>query len=103
MEETTHTVFTVMPALHEQDPERSMWRVRHADATVRVCLAYFERVNGPQSEIAKTALGNYRVHVPVNASSVVSVVRSMLERHEGMEIISENEEPGLGIITAVRG
>lgn len=94
--EGEHAVFTVRPAPHEQDRDRSAWRARHAAETVGFLYAWFETA-GTSAPLV-TSAGTYRVHVP--APGTVDRVREMLADHEGMTIVSEASEPGAGLIEA---
>lgn len=94
-ETATHTVLTVRPADHEAgDLAREAWRAKHADETVSIAGAYFE--SDEEGVPARSPDGTYRVHVL--AAGNLDTVRMMLADHEAMVIVSESEEPGLGIL-----
>lgn len=95
-ETPSHTVLTVRPADHEAgDPAREAWRAKHADETLSTAGAYFEVYEDDRTP-ARSPDGTYRVHVV--APSNLGIARRMLTEHEGMTIVSEDQEPGLGIL-----
>ncbi len=81
----SHAVFTLAVAPHEQ--ASPYWRLRHAAETFSVVCAWFE-------EGAPSA-GPYRLHAP--SRTTLDTLRTMITEHEGMVIVSETNEAGLGI------
>lgn len=79
------TAFYVIPAPHEaSSPERTAWRMRHADATVNIAGAFFK---APHGEPVPEPDGTYEVRLL--APSNKAVVREMLTEHEGLTIVRE--------------
>lgn len=88
----THTVLTVSVADHEaNDPQ---WRVQHAAETIGIVAAYF--TSGPDGTPVQADDGTFEVHAP--SRTTLGTLRDMLEQHEGMTIVSEQEAPGTGVL-----
>jgi hypothetical protein len=92
---TTHRRLVVRVADHEAaDPA---WRVQHADETISTTvLAYFERRS--DGTPVQNPDGTFTVHAP--SRDTLDTLRGILTGHEGMTIVSEDEAPGNGVITA---
>ena len=82
-----HTVFTVRLAAHETDPERAAWRLRHAGETFSLIYAWLAEAPNPD--------GTYDIHAP--SRETLATARQMIG-HEGMELISERQGEGCGIL-----
>jgi hypothetical protein len=93
MSDPTHRRFVVrVTHPHEQAPADRLWRVNHADETLRtVTLAYFTRGEGGQPACDG---GKYEVHAP--SRDTLDTTREILTKHEGLTIVSEDEAPGTG-------
>ena len=88
----THIVLTVQVAKHER--ANPTWRVQHAAETIGIIYAYF--TSDPDGTPVQAADGTFEVHAP--SKTTLSTLREMLEQHEGLTIVREQQAPGNGIL-----
>ena len=91
-----HTVLVVRIENDAELPEATRdWCIRHAAETLGIVKAWFDYGPSNPTVALRSEEGTYKVHAP--SATTLETLKTQLLPHEGLVIVSEEMEDGVGI------